>query len=80
MRELYFRGVKQHHSPEQITGGLKREKVTQISHETIELFSEISNDRLKTMTFDHGKEFSGHGELSERLRLSCYFATPGNEG
>jgi IS30 family transposase len=28
------------------------------------------------MTFDHGKEGSGHGELSERLQLSCYFATP----
>ncbi len=35
MRELYFRGVKQYHSPEQIAGRLKREEVTQISHETI---------------------------------------------
>ena len=28
------------------------------------------------MTFDNGKECNGHGELSERLQLSCYFATP----
>jgi transposase, IS30 family len=30
----------------------------------------------KTMTFDKGKEFSGHQKLAEALDLSCYFANP----
>ena len=60
-----------------LVAGLGKNKTSsEINKVTLELFSEISNDRLKTMTFDNGKECSGHGELSERLQLSCYFATP----
>jgi IS30 family transposase len=27
-----------------------------------------------SFTFDNGKEFSKHGELSEKLNVSCFFA------
>ena len=60
-----------------LVAGLGKNKTSsEINKVTIELFSEISNERLKTMTFDNGKEFSGHAELSESLKLSCYFANP----
>lgn len=32
--------------------------------------------RLHTITFDNGKEFAGHAELSEMLAVSCFFAKP----
>ena len=32
--------------------------------------------RLKTITFDNGKEFSGHQEISAALNVDCYFAHP----
>jgi transposase, IS30 family len=28
------------------------------------------------MTFDNGKEFSWHAELSQKLNIACYFANP----
>ena len=59
-----------------VAGVGKNKTSSEINKVTLELLSEISNDRLKTMTFDNGKECSGHGELSERLQLSCYFAAP----
>jgi len=60
-----------------LVAGLGKNKTSsEINKVTIDLFSQISNERLKTMTFDNGKEFSGHEELSQRLKLSCYFANP----
>ena len=60
-----------------LVAGLGKNKTSsEINNVTLELFREISDERLKTMTFDNGKEFSGHAELSEKLKLSCYFATP----
>jgi len=32
--------------------------------------------RLKTITFDNGKEFAGHEEIASALRVDCYFAHP----
>mgnify|MGYP002641111815 FL=1 len=32
--------------------------------------------RLKTITFDNGKEFAGHEEVSSALDADCYFAHP----
>ncbi len=32
--------------------------------------------RLKTITFDNGKEFAGHQEISFALNADCYFAHP----
>ena len=31
---------------------------------------------LKTITFDNGKEFAGHQEVSSALKADCYFAHP----
>jgi len=32
--------------------------------------------RLKTITFDNGKEFAGHEEVASALGVACYFAHP----
>ena len=32
--------------------------------------------RLKTITFDNGKEFAGHEEIASALDADCYFAHP----
>jgi IS30 family transposase len=60
-----------------LVAGLGRRKtVEQVNQVTIVLFSEIPQEQRRTMTFDNGKEFSGHQELSQELNLSCYFANP----
>ncbi len=57
--------------------GLAKDKtVTQVNQVTIQLFGEVKKEHRKTMTFDNGKEFSGHQELAEKLEISCYFANP----
>jgi IS30 family transposase len=43
---------------------------------TIELFSGIREADRKTMTFDNGKEFSGHAIIAKALGVKCFFATP----
>lgn len=35
-----------------------------------------SDVRLKTITFDNGKEFAGHQEVASALDADCYFAHP----
>lgn len=32
--------------------------------------------RIKTITFDNGKEFAGHQEIADALNADCYFAHP----
>jgi transposase, IS30 family len=32
--------------------------------------------RLKTITFDNGKEFAGHQQIASALNADCYFAHP----
>ena len=54
----------------------KNKTSSEVNRVTIEFFTEIPEAQLKTMTFDNGKEFSGHAELSEKLGLLCYFANP----
>jgi transposase, IS30 family len=48
----------------------------QINRVTIALFAQVPEDYRKTMTFDNGKEFSRHAELSQTLKVACYFANP----
>jgi len=60
-----------------LVAGLGENKTSeQVNRVTISLFSQVPDTQRKTMTFDNGKEFSGHGELSKTLKLSCYFANP----
>jgi len=60
-----------------LVAGLGKDKTSaQINKITIELFSEVPDSCRKTMTFDNGKEFSGHDRISKDLGLDCYFANP----
>ena len=60
-----------------LVAGLGQNKTAEeINQVTLSLFSEVSVEKRHTMTFDNGKEFSRHTELSQKLGLSCYFANP----
>jgi IS30 family transposase len=47
---------------------------------TIQAFKGIPEDKRKTFTTDHGKEFAGHKRLKEELGAEVYFADPGSPG
>ena len=36
----------------------------------------LAGERVKTITFDNGKEFAGHEEIAAVLGCKCYFADP----
>jgi len=60
-----------------LVAGLGKNKTSsEINKVTVEFFTRIPKTQRKTMTFDNGKEFSGHAELSNKLGLLCYFANP----
>jgi transposase, IS30 family len=59
-----------------LAGLAKNKTVQQINQVTMRLFEHIGIAFRKTMTFDNGKEFSGHQKLSETLGVSCFFANP----
>jgi transposase, IS30 family len=60
-----------------LVAGLGKNKTSaQINRVTIASFAEIPEEQRKTMTFDNGKEFSRHAELSQKLKVSCFFANP----
>ena len=60
-----------------LVAGLGQNKsVVEVNQVTIELFEFVPKTQRKTMTFDNGKEFSGHAQLSQELGVSCYFANP----
>jgi transposase, IS30 family len=60
-----------------LVAGLGKNKTAEeINKVTLELFSKISIEDVKTMTFDNGKEFSGHAKIAEELDVLCFFATP----
>lgn len=60
-----------------LVAGLGQNKTSaHVNQVTIALFAQIPETQRKTMTFDNGKEFSGHAQLSEELGVSCYFANP----
>lgn len=60
-----------------LVAGLGKNKTSEeINRVTFNLFSNISMANRKTMTFDNGKEFSGHVKIAEKLNLSCFFARP----
>ena len=59
-----------------VAGLGKSKSAEEINQVTLSLFSQVSEEKRHTMTFDNGKEFSGHAELSQKLGLSCYFANP----
>jgi IS30 family transposase len=59
-----------------LAGLAKNKTVQQINQVTLRLFEPIAAAFRHTMTFDNGKEFSGHQQLAKALGLSCFFANP----
>jgi IS30 family transposase len=59
-----------------LAGLAKNKTVEQINQVTMKLFEPVAAEYCKTMTFDNGKEFSGHQQLAEKLGLACFFANP----
>jgi transposase, IS30 family len=60
-----------------LEAGLGQDKTAAaINQVTITLLASVADEQRKTMTFDNGKEFSKHAELSKKLNQSCYFANP----
>jgi transposase, IS30 family len=60
-----------------LVAGLGKDKTSaEVTEVTIGLFDQVPDTQRKTMTFDNGKEFSRHAEISEVLTISCYFANP----
>lgn len=59
-----------------LAGLAKNKSVQQINQVTMGLFEQIEARFCKTMTFDNGKEFSGHQKLADILGVSCFFANP----
>ena len=59
-----------------LAGLAKNKTKEEINRVTIEKFKDVKGTFCKTMTFDNGREFCGHEKLSERLGLTCFFATP----
>ena len=47
-----------------------------INNAIVASFKRYTNLPKRTTTFDNGKEFSSHQELSSILGMPCYFATP----
>jgi len=57
-------------------GLAKNKTVEQINKVTMDLFKDVKPEFLTTMTFDNGREFCGHQEISNALGVSCFFANP----
>lgn len=43
---------------------------------TLEAMTKLPPEKIKTMTFDNGKEFAGFKELEQGLNMTSYFARP----
>ena len=57
--------------------------LAKVTNKTSDLVSSaiVSNlkplcERVKTLTFDNGKEFAGHAFIDEKLQSTAYFARP----
>lgn len=59
-----------------LAGLAKNKTMEEINRVTLKLFEPIKPDFCKTMTFDNGREFCGHGKLSESLQIETFFANP----
>lgn len=55
---------------------MKTRTSAELNQVTQSAFASIPTSQLKTFTFDNGKEFSGHEQLTTQLGVECYFANP----
>lgn len=54
-------------------GWVLRKTAEAVGSEIVRLLAE---ERVKTITFDNGKEFAGHERIAAELGCKCYFADP----
>ena len=47
-----------------------------VTRATLEAMKKLPPEKIKTMTFDNGKEFAGFKELERGLDMRSYFARP----
>ena len=59
-----------------LAGLAKNKTMEEINRVTMRLFEPVEAAFRKTITFDNGREFSGHEKLSERLQIKTFFANP----
>jgi IS30 family transposase len=55
-----------------LSSGRKAQSVAQATIQKMKRFK----GKVKTLTYDNGKEFSAHRDISKALKIACYFATP----
>jgi len=55
-------------------------KSTEVENVVTDWANNTSNDKIKTITFDRGKEFSRWKEIEEATSLEIYFGDPGSPG
>jgi len=55
---------------------VKSKAAPEVTDKIISSLLAKKNIKVKTITFDNGKEFSGHKIISEKLGTKCFFATP----
>lgn len=58
-----------------LIGFVDQKTVSQVTVEIIRLLLP-HKQHVHTITFDNGREFSGHQEIAEQLKCACYFAKP----
>jgi len=59
-----------------LIGGLLKKTREEVNRVTGEKFGNLEKEKRKTITYDNGKEFSGHQKISKELGVQCYFARP----
>ena len=59
-----------------VAAKLKDKSAKSMNHATIRAFREVATSKIKTMTFDNGKEFAGFKDLEKALSTKTYFAQP----
>ncbi len=59
-----------------LVGLIKNRTASHVTQISVELFQHFAEGKVKTVTFDNGKEFSNHETLGEAIGAKCYFAKP----
>ncbi len=57
-------------------GKLENKSMIEMHRVAVELFKSEPKEKLNTMTFDNGKEFTGHLAISKDLDIEIFFADP----
>ncbi len=55
---------------------LNGKSANEVTSKIIKRLSRFNSSYLKTITFDNGKEFTGHSEIAKQFNIKTYFTTP----